>query len=102
MMLLIFSLKKITNSILPWGTPSCWLWKFDRVDLIQIFVQEDILDEIGQSASEPQGVEAFHYTIFPDCFICFLQVKKKKQLQDVVYRYLPVLWKFPTWPHDPL
>ena len=34
-MLLIFMLKKVTNSMLPWGTPSSWFWMFDRVEPIR-------------------------------------------------------------------
>ena len=32
-MLLSFILKRVTDSILPWGTPS-WFWMFDRVEPI--------------------------------------------------------------------
>ena len=32
MMLLIFMLKRITDSILPRGIPSSWFWMFDRVE----------------------------------------------------------------------
>ena len=34
-MLLIFMLKRVTDSILPWGTPSSWFWMFDRVEPIR-------------------------------------------------------------------
>ena len=34
MMLLIFMLKRVTNSILPWRILSSWFWIFDRVELI--------------------------------------------------------------------
>ena len=33
-MLLIFMLKKVTDSILPWGIPSSRFWMFDRVEPI--------------------------------------------------------------------
>ena len=31
-MQLIFMLKRVTDSILPWRTPSSWFWMFDRVE----------------------------------------------------------------------
>ena len=34
-MLLIFMLKRVTDTIFPWGTPSPWFWMFDRVEPIQ-------------------------------------------------------------------
>ena len=36
-MLLIFRLKRVLESILLWGTPSCWLWRFDSVEPIRIY-----------------------------------------------------------------
>ena len=58
-MLFIFMLKRVTDSILPWGTPSSWFWMFDRVESIwtQNFLSEGkALIKFGKSAFQSHVV----------------------------------------------
>ena len=76
--LLIFRLKRFTDSIQPWGTPSSWLWKFDRVDSIwtQIFLfKRKFFMKLGSQPFSPKLCRSFIIPYFQMVSYTFFRLK---------------------------
>ena len=61
-MLSIFMLKRVTDSILPWGTPASWFWIFGRVEPIRTLnFQSEIkaLIKFGSLPFNPMSCRSF-------------------------------------------
>ena len=78
-MLLIFRLKRVTDSMLPWETPSCWLWKFDWINpnwTWNLQSKQKMLMKLGTLPHSPKLCRSFIIPYFQVVLYAFSKLKK--------------------------